>query len=186
MKCPYPAQSAGITLLELMVVIAILAIIATVAVPNLRTQIQNNTVAAQTNEMLAVLNLAKSQAIRRNDTVDVNLISSDDSDAWTALVSISGCDEDDLDDDGNCPQISECNNDPGFIRCANNTRVELSAAPSSFSFNNRGNIDSWEEIRICLKHSNCENDRQHRRITILSSGQLSTEDLGCDDSCVPN
>lgn len=182
MKFPYPARSTGITLLELMVVIAILAIIASIAVPNLRTQIQNNTVTAQTNEMLAILNLAKSQAIRRNDTIDVNLLASNP-DGWTALVSISNCDEDALEENEECPTIDECNNDPGFIRCATHTRVGLIADSSPFSFNNRGNIESWEEIRICLKHSNCENERQHRRITILSSGQVSTEDLACDVKC---
>lgn len=56
----------GFTLIELMVVIAIVAIVSLVALPNFQQLIRSNRVATQTNEMVASLSLARTEAIRRN------------------------------------------------------------------------------------------------------------------------
>lgn len=56
----------GFTLLELMITIAVAAILLGLAVPNMHTFIQNNRIAGQTNDILAALNLARSEALKRN------------------------------------------------------------------------------------------------------------------------
>ncbi len=61
----------GFTLVELMVVLAIAAILATVAVPSFRSMIQNNRLATQANELAGTMNFARSEAIKRGRRVTV-------------------------------------------------------------------------------------------------------------------
>ena len=64
-------QHSGFTLVELMITLALVAILATIGVPNFMNFIVNNRLAAQTNELVSALNLARSEAIKRNTRVTV-------------------------------------------------------------------------------------------------------------------
>jgi type IV fimbrial biogenesis protein FimT len=57
--------NSGFTLTELIVTMAIAAILLTVGVPSFRDMILNNRIVTQTNELLAALNLTRSEAIKR-------------------------------------------------------------------------------------------------------------------------
>jgi type IV fimbrial biogenesis protein FimT len=61
----------GFSLLELMTVITVLGILLGLAVPSLSSAIRNNRIAAQNNEFVGALNYARSEAVRRSDTVSV-------------------------------------------------------------------------------------------------------------------
>jgi type IV fimbrial biogenesis protein FimT len=60
------APSAGFTLIELMVVIAIIAIGLGIAAPSVRNLTLNARMSAQANDLLADLALARTEAIKRN------------------------------------------------------------------------------------------------------------------------
>lgn len=59
----------GFTMLELMVVIAIVAILASVAIPSFRTMIERNRVAGAVNQFVGDLQFARSEAIKRGSPV---------------------------------------------------------------------------------------------------------------------
>lgn len=59
----------GFTLVELMVSIAVLSIVVLVAVPSFNSLVQGNRMTAQVNQFVAALNLAKAEAVKRNQTV---------------------------------------------------------------------------------------------------------------------
>lgn len=61
----------GFTLIELMVLLAIIAILATVAVPDFSTTIKNDRDIAQINGLLNSLNLARSEAIKGASNVSI-------------------------------------------------------------------------------------------------------------------
>ena len=59
----------GVTLIELMIAVGILAIVVAIAVPNFQSMIQNNRLTSAANEMLGVFQVARSEAIRANRRV---------------------------------------------------------------------------------------------------------------------
>lgn len=61
-------KSSGFTLLELMVVVAIGAILLAIGVPSLKPFVQGSRMTSITNELVAALNVARSEAIRRGST----------------------------------------------------------------------------------------------------------------------
>jgi type IV fimbrial biogenesis protein FimT len=65
------SNNAGFTLVELLTTLAVAAIVLTAGVPSFRELIQNNRLATATNELVATLHLARSEAIKRNARVTV-------------------------------------------------------------------------------------------------------------------
>jgi type IV fimbrial biogenesis protein FimU len=74
----------GFTLVELMITLALLAIIALIAVPNFRGLIERNRVEAQAEELKAFLLYARGEAVTKRSTFTVTV---EDSDPWTVQRS---------------------------------------------------------------------------------------------------
>lgn len=64
-------NNKGFTLVELLVVLAIVAIVATVAVPAYSEFVRNNQRTAAVNDMLGLLNYARSEATKRGIWVEI-------------------------------------------------------------------------------------------------------------------
>jgi type IV fimbrial biogenesis protein FimT len=78
----------GFTLIELLVTIGIVGILLGIAVPSFQDFFRNSRLASQSNDLLASLNLARSEAVRRG--VRVTVCKSADPSATTPACSTSG------------------------------------------------------------------------------------------------
>lgn len=95
LKLPVPrdpyAGNRGFTLVELMVTTSVLVILLAMAVPSFTQMIGSNRLATQTNELVASLNLARMEAIRRGQNVAIRSGSTtsagaDFSSGWTIFL----------------------------------------------------------------------------------------------------
>lgn len=64
-RIPFQA-SQGVTLLELMITVAIIAILGSIALPSFSSALQSNRVATTSNEFMASVAYARSEAMRNN------------------------------------------------------------------------------------------------------------------------
>jgi len=64
-------REKGFTLIELMITLAIAAILLTVAVPSFQSLIENNRLATNVNQVITILHYLKSEAVKRNVAVSL-------------------------------------------------------------------------------------------------------------------
>ena len=76
----------GFTLIELIVVLAIAAILATVGLPSMVEFVQNNRLAAETNRFVSSIRFARSEAVKRNEAITLNSSANSWSDGWAINV----------------------------------------------------------------------------------------------------
>lgn len=66
-----PTATRGFTLVELLVTMAVAAILLTVAVPNFQMFVLNSRMASQANDLITAFNMARSEAVKRAASVTV-------------------------------------------------------------------------------------------------------------------
>lgn len=64
-------QNRGFTLIELVMAIAILSILLTIAIPSFRSLIINNRIATQSNDFISDIAHARAEAVRRNARISI-------------------------------------------------------------------------------------------------------------------
>lgn len=79
--------SRGFTLVELMIVVALLGVLAALAAPSFREVIVSQRVKSTSFDLIAGLSYARSEAIKRNDSVTITPVGGDWTSGWqiTAL-----------------------------------------------------------------------------------------------------
>lgn len=86
--CSNSKQASGFTLLELMVIIAIVGVLLAMAIPSFSDMIRNNRLTTYSNELVTSLNIARSEALKRNQHVVVRKTGTNWGDGWQIFVDV--------------------------------------------------------------------------------------------------
>jgi type IV fimbrial biogenesis protein FimT len=146
----------GFTLIELMVTIAVLAILATVGIPGFVDLVQNNRVTTQANELVTALNVGRTEAVKRGRPVQVVVAQA--APGWTATVSVVG--------------------DAGpALRVVDRTGSMITVNSETVVFQATG-VPQLDETFVMEPSTNCKGERR-RRIVVGPSGQVTTTREAC-------
>ncbi len=167
---PLPG-AAGFTLIELMVTVAVLAIVASIAVPAMQSLIAANRLSGATTEVVAALQLARSEAIRRNAPVTVCGTSDGTSCAsetsWSRWI-VTGRDN----YSGNTEVIRDSSVEG---------TMQVSGPEDGIRFRPSGLLDAQAVVTVCLPVSNpAENQRV---VTMLVGGGVVTTRANGSGGC---
>ena len=90
--CNNSAKSAGFTLVELIITIAIAGILVTIAIPSFNSTISSNRLTNSANDFVGALNLARSEAVKRGIQVTVrnNGAATHWERGWNVFVDVNG------------------------------------------------------------------------------------------------
>ena len=80
-------KSAGFTLLELMIAVVVVGILATIALPSFREFIERSNVRSSAESVLNALQLARAEAVRRNEQITFTLGSGTGATSWQVADS---------------------------------------------------------------------------------------------------
>jgi len=157
-------QQNGFTLLELMVVLAIVAILAAVGLPFMRDTILNQRVrTAGTDAHLGLL-LARSEAIKRNANVNIENAGGSWAAGWNVCVPEPGVPACDSDPDISPILSTRQTIEDVTVACSTDTDPGTETCPDRLAFNHLGRPDTLLEYRFYVD----ENTRVFTRCVKLS------------------
>ncbi|MGY6587091.1 MAG: GspH/FimT family pseudopilin [Wenzhouxiangella sp.] len=178
-------RQSGLTLIEILIAITVIAILLSIAVPNFRTAIQNNRVATQGNELVTAFQLARSEALKRRAPVIVCASANGTScgGAWNAGWIVA-------EDSGQPGTTNFVPVADGPIRVWTGLRGGMTlasvdandAAVAAVRFLPRGTADQVDRAFpyvFSLAIPDCQGD-QARDITIARSGSVISERVACN------
>ena len=165
----------GFTLIELIVTLAMAAIVLSVGVPTFRGTVANNAMIADANRFVTSVNLARSSAVRfqRNATICASAnwnaatpsctTTTDWSNGWIVFVDK---DRDGTVDADEVVAVNEPLNDRASF---------ASGSQSSFTYNSRGFIDNGDTMTLCDNRTG----EMGRQIRINGAGRARVVDQAC-------
>lgn len=78
-------KHSGFTLVEMVITVAVLAILTAIAIPNYQRFVIESRMTAQANELITALHLARSEAVKRNAPVSVSAKDGDWASGWEVV-----------------------------------------------------------------------------------------------------
>ena len=162
-------ENSGFTLIELMITLAIAAIILAMAMPSFTHVLRDNRLSTTTNNFIAAVNIARSEAAKTAD--DVELTAIDSSDATNEWGKGGWRVWRDSNDDGDYDAGEEIQ---VWKSLADNT-LDSTVPVTSFVFSSRGRTSATDTLWLCDNRT----AETGRKITIHRMGRISVDKDTC-------
>lgn len=157
---PTHARSRGITLVELVITVAVIGVLALIAVPNMTALINSNRVTSAAGELTAAIQVARSEAVRRNARVRVCGNAACNSTNWSQVVVV---------------HANPTAGDPAVIRTTSAPGgVTVTSPVTSIVFRPSGVIDATAQV--CVPFSNSYSQQS---VTVMISGAVTHAKSAC-------
>lgn len=145
----------GFSLVELMIAMTLMLVLAVVGVPSLNDMLKQNTVRSQANSLLALLQFARSEAIKQQQNVQLTM--TDTETGWRAEVARAA----------DAQSLRIMVQDVAEVTPANDANV---------TFDAQGRATAQACISLSYSGSNIFD----RHVTISLGGQVVVDHGGCD------
>ncbi|WP_428624072.1 GspH/FimT family pseudopilin [Sedimenticola sp.] len=160
---------SGVTLIELMIGVALMAVVLGLAVPGFQELIANNRLVTQTNNLVTAIHFARAEAAKRGLTVSIRV--TDNADAanewgkgWTIFIDANG---DGLVTAGE--EIRASDSIPGTITMDSTGNISL------YNFFANGFAGGIDTVNVCDGRAG----ESGRQISISATGRVRTDPLAC-------
>lgn len=155
-------SALGFTLIELMVTIAVLAIVAAIAMPSMQGIVRSNRLSAASTELVTALQLARAEAVRRNARVTVcasiDGLACAATDKWARWIVMG---RDNVSGTNDVIRDSTVQGD-----------MQVSGPAGGIRFRPSGLLDTPQVMAVCIPTDNpAENTRT---VTLMASGAIAT------------
>ncbi|WP_051303448.1 GspH/FimT family pseudopilin [Psychromonas aquimarina] len=158
-------KNSGFTVTELLVSIAIFAILLFIGIPSYQGLSESGNLVSSTNGMIGAFNYARIEAVKRGNTVQLGQL---DGSSWTGgIVAWVDLDADGVRDSGEELRL--------WKGLASGSTVDSVHNRSAFAFRASGEVDNDDELTICDNRTGEEG----RKISILTSGAVIAEKVTC-------
>lgn len=148
-------RNKGFTLVELMVTIAVAAILLAVALPSFQSISRNNAVRATTNDLISTINLARQQSMSMRTQVEVSPASGGWDNGWQLEFADSSAGDD------------------AAFTPRRNVSITSSAGGNSLIFRSRGGLQGGGNIQFTIVHDDASTTS--RTICVSFFGKVTHE-----------
>ena len=150
-------SQTGLTLIEIMVTLAVVAVTLSIGVPGFQGMASSNRMSSSANSLIAALNVARSEAIKRGARVNLVATGTDWATGWSVQVN------------SNSEVIKAFGPVTGMQVTGSSTQYQF--LPTGFF-----SLAAAEEIKVCDSSTTGETGR---KITISITGRFSVSNTTC-------
>ncbi|KAF1686196.1 pre-pilin like leader sequence [Pseudoxanthomonas broegbernensis] len=167
-----PERQSGFTLIELLVTISVVAILLAWGLPSFQQSLRTNRIAASTNEMIASLALARSEAIRNARgsgvcaSADGATCGTEWGSGWLVWADANG--NGSLDSGETVLRYSQ-----------GRPQVSATGAAGTITFDSRGRRRAAADQTLSLRPTDCGGQPMLRTLTVNAAGQVRTAKGAC-------
>lgn len=171
----------GFTIVELLVTVTLAAILLSIAVPSFRQLMVSNRLTAQANEIVAAINFARSEAVKRNGNVtfcranaDADNICSTTTDIWQFWIVRAA--------NGTVIRRGSISTFSNTLRTRSNLTTDQLVLGADGLARTNGVLVNNQQITFCATNI-AASEKNLRRITLAAGSRMYTETPTPGETC---